>query len=63
MQYSYFHGYWLARLVMPALLGLCFVGFVFLDEMLPWTRARVVALAYAAAQSALKASFLWARGP
>ena len=63
MQYAYHHGYWLARLVMPALLGCCFLGFVFLDEILRWTAARAAVLAYAAAQAALHASFLWARGP
>ena len=63
MQYAYLHGYWLARLVLPALLGLCFLGFVFLDELLRWTGARGAVLAYAAAQSALHASFLWTRGP
>jgi hypothetical protein len=63
MQFSYLHGYWLARLVMPALLGLCFLGFVFLDGVLRWTGARGAVLAYAVAQSALHASFLWARGP
>jgi len=63
MQFSYLHGYWLARLVMPALLGLCFLGFVFLDGALRWTGARGAVLAYAVAQSALHASFLWARGP
>jgi hypothetical protein len=63
MQYSYLHGYWLARLVMPPLLGLCFLAFVFLDELLRWTGARAAVLAYVAAQSALHASFLWTRGP
>jgi len=63
MQYSYLHGYWLARLVMPALLGFCFLGFVCLDRWLRWTEARVAVLAYAVAQSALHASFLWTRGP
>ena len=48
---------------MPALLGCCFLGFVFLDEILRWTAARAAVLAYAAAQAALHASFLWARGP
>jgi hypothetical protein len=63
MQHAYFAGYWLARLVMPALLGCCFLGFVFLDGWLRSPVARGAVLAYAAAQAALHASFLWARGP
>jgi hypothetical protein len=61
--HAYRYGYWLARLVMPALLGCCFLGFVFLDELLRWTAARGAVLVYATAQAALHASFLWARGP
>jgi hypothetical protein len=63
MQYAYHNGYWLSRLVMPALLGACFLGFVFLDELLGSTAARGAVLAYAFAQAALHASFLWTRGP
>src|SRR5262249_47519727 len=60
---AYYAGYWQARLVMPALLGFCFLGFVFLDERLRSAAARVTVLAYAVAQAALHIGFLWVRGP
>ena len=62
MQYAYHNGYWLARLVLPALLGFCFLGFVFLDELPIPTAARGAVLAYTFAQAALHTSFLWTRG-
>jgi hypothetical protein len=63
MQYAYLYGYWLGRLVLPALLGFCLLAFAFLDGRLRSSAARVTVLAYAAAQAALHASFLWVRGP
>jgi hypothetical protein len=64
VRYAYYAGYWQARLVMPALLGFFFLGFVFLDERLR-SRAvsRAAVLVYAGAQAALHVSFLWVRGP
>jgi len=61
--YVYEAGYWLARLVMPALLGFIFIVFVFLDDYVKSRRAHLVVLAYAVGQAALHMSFLWPRGP
>ncbi len=63
VRYAYYYGYWQARLVMPALLGFCFLGFVFLDERLRSRAARAAVFAYTVAQAALHVSFLWVRGP
>lgn len=63
VQYAYSYGYWLARLVLPALLGFCFLAFMLLDERLRSPAARIVVLVYAIAQAAIHVSFLWARGP
>lgn len=63
VRFAYFYGYWQARLVMPALLGFCFLGFVLLDERLRSRAARAAVFAYAVAQAALHFSFLWVRGP
>lgn len=59
----YYFGYWLSRLVTPALLGFIFIGFVFLDEYVKSRPARVMVFIYAVVQSALHLSFLWPRGP
>jgi hypothetical protein len=56
-------GYWTARLVMPPLLGFCFLGFALLDDWLSSGAARAAVFAYAVAQATLHASFLWVRGP
>jgi len=63
VQLAYHNGYWLSRLVIPALLGSCLLGFILLDERLRSSGARLAVLAYAAAQAALHVSFLWMRGP
>jgi hypothetical protein len=63
VQLAYHNGYWLSRLVIPALMGSCLLGFTFLDERLRSSGARLTLLAYATAQAALHASFLWMRGP
>jgi hypothetical protein len=63
VQLAYHNGYWLSRLAMPALLGSCLLGFILLEERLRSSGARLAVLAYAAAQAALHASFLWMRGP
>jgi hypothetical protein len=63
VRYAYYYGYWQARLVMPALLGFCLLGFVLLDERLRSRAARAAVLVYAVAQAALHVSFLWVRGP
>ncbi|HVZ73672.1 MAG TPA: hypothetical protein VHJ20_14935 [Polyangia bacterium] len=63
VQHPYFFGYWLARLVLPSLLGFCFLAFALLDEKLRSSGARLTVLAAAVAQAALHASFLWPRGP
>jgi hypothetical protein len=63
VRYAYHFGYWQARLVMPALLGFCLLGFVLLDERLRSGRARATLLTYTVVQAALHASFLWVRGP
>ena len=62
VQHAYYYGYWQARLVMPALLGFCFLGFVLLDEHLGSRVARAAVLVYAVAQATLHASFLWMPG-
>jgi hypothetical protein len=61
--YVYEAGYWLARLVMPALLGFIFIGFVLLDDYVKSRQVHLLVLAYAVGQSALHLSFLWPRGP
>jgi hypothetical protein len=63
VQQAYYCGYWTSRLVMPALLGCCLLGFTLLDERLHSSGARLAVLAYAAAQATLHGSFLWVRGP
>jgi hypothetical protein len=63
VQRAYHDGYWLARLVMPPLLGFLWLAFAFLDERLRSPASRVVVLAYALGQAALHGSFLWVRGP
>jgi hypothetical protein len=62
VQFAYYHGYWTARLVLPALLGFGLLGFTLLDERLRWSSARLGVLAYAVVQAVVHASFLWARG-
>ena len=56
----YMAGFWLPRLVAPALLGFFIVGFVFFDRV-TWRSnvPRVAVLMGVLAQSALHASFLW----
>ncbi|HEY2295166.1 MAG TPA: hypothetical protein VGM86_31060, partial [Thermoanaerobaculia bacterium] len=63
VKHAYYFGYWQARLVLPALLGFCFLGFVLLDERLRSRGARAAVFVYAVAQAALHVSFLWVRGP
>jgi len=57
---SYLGGYWLPRLIVPALLGFFLAGFVFLDG-LKWTSrsVKIALLLIVIAQSSLHASFLW----
>jgi hypothetical protein len=59
----YYWGYWLARLVLPSLMGFVFIGFVFLDEYVRSWRMHLVVVGYAVAQAMLHLSFLWPRGP
>lgn len=56
----YYAGFWHPRLFAPALLGFFMIGFVFLDRYKPQLHGfKTVVLAYAIAQSAIHASFLW----
>jgi len=59
----YYWGYWLARLVLPSLVGFVFIGFVFLDEYVRSRWVHLVVVGYAVAQAMLHLSFLWPRGP
>jgi hypothetical protein len=54
----YAGGFWLPRLIAPALIGFFVVGFALVDQ-LPWKNLHLAVLVYAVAQSAIHASFLW----
>jgi hypothetical protein len=57
---AYYGGYWLPRLVVPALLCFYALGFALLDGVLPraWHSARWLCLLLVVAQAALHVSFL-----
>ena len=57
--FAYLNGYWLSRLVMQALLGFIFLGFVFLDDVIKARSAKILLLCFAVGQAMLHASFLW----
>jgi hypothetical protein len=54
----YVGGFWLPRLIAPALIGFFIAGFALVDRI-PWKKLHVAVLVYALAQSAIHASFLW----
>jgi hypothetical protein len=62
VQQVYHNGYWLSRLVLPALLGLALLGFTLLDERLRWPVARLAVLAYSLVYATVNANFLWVLG-
>jgi hypothetical protein len=62
VQNAYHHGYWLARLVLPAMLGFALLGFTLLDERLHWPGARLAVVGYCLVHATVNASFLWVRG-
>jgi hypothetical protein len=57
---AYWGGYWLPRLLAPALIGFFIVGFTFLDRSL-WVspKLQVAVFVMVLAQSALHAQFMW----
>lgn len=59
VKWAYLGGYWLPRLLAPALLGFFAVAFVFLDRCRLSRRWQIAVLAAVLAQSSLHASFLW----
>jgi hypothetical protein len=62
VQQAYHCGYWLSRLVLPALLGFALLAFALVDELPRWPGARLAVLAYALVHAAVNASFLWVLG-
>jgi hypothetical protein len=64
LPYAYYHGYWLPRLIMPALLIFVVIAFVGLERVLDgrWRAGRWVCLLLVCLQSALHVMFLWPWG-
>src|SRR5205085_5247887 len=57
---AYNAGYWLPRLIAPALLGFFLVAFVFLDRLRKISRSlQIAVVVLVVIQSTLNASFLW----
>jgi hypothetical protein len=59
VEFAYLKGYWLSRLVMQALVGFVFLGFVSLGDVFKSRHVRLLVLAFSIGQAALHASFLW----
>jgi hypothetical protein len=63
IQNAYPFGYWLPRLVVPALMGFFILSFVFLDEFIRSRAVHFAAFVYAFVQACVHLSFLWPRAP
>jgi hypothetical protein len=60
LHHAYDWGYWLPRLVMPALWGFALVLFAAMDELLPWRRtAAAVVATLVLVQAAVHIRSVW----
>jgi 4-amino-4-deoxy-L-arabinose transferase-like glycosyltransferase len=64
LPYAYYHGYWLPRLIVPALLIFVVIAFVGLEHVIDgrWRAGRWICLVLVCLQSALHVLFLWPWG-